>query len=210
MYEEVWWQTPELGGQNGQPLLKDTGHRATPAGMKEGDGPSGWIHHGNGDTIGPCHSEKKTLRIRDVAVSIGAKDQPAVRVGYLMSGSALRSNGSPTMKQDRLPMNLMRVNDGGEPETGTESEPGDTPAPRRWDGEESKIFGPLPRIGVATRRTLDQPGEPHLPIRVSPETGVTRSKDLPDTAEVNHGRCRAYHGNGLPDTYQMDPGDLSD
>ncbi len=67
MYEEVWGQTPELGGQNGQPLLKDTGHRATPAGMKEGDGPSGWIHHENGDTIGPCHSEKKTLRIRDVA-----------------------------------------------------------------------------------------------------------------------------------------------
>ena len=175
MYEEVWWQTPELGGQNGQPLLEDTGHRATPAGMKEGDGPSGWIHHENGDTIGPCHSEKKTLRIRDVAVSIGAKDQPAVRVGYLLSGSALRSNGSPTMKQDRLPMNLMRVNDGGEPETGTESEP----------------------------------GEPHLPIRMGPETGVARSKDLLDTAEVNHGRCRAYHGNELPDIPSIDPGNLS-
>ncbi len=89
MYEEVWGQTPELGGQNGQPLLKDTGHHATPAGMKEGDGPSRWIHHENGDTIGPRHSEKKALRIRDVAVSIGAKDQPAVRVRYLMSGSAL-------------------------------------------------------------------------------------------------------------------------
>jgi hypothetical protein len=107
-------------------------------------------------------------------------------------------------------MNLMRVNDGGEPKTGTESEPGVTPAPRRRDGGESKICGPLPPVGVATRRTLDQPGEPHLPIRVSPETGVTRSKNLPDTAEVNHGRCRAYHGNGLPDTYQMDPGGLSD
>ena len=84
------------------------------------------------------------------------------------------------------------------------------PGPRgRGIGEESEVPKGLTCARLPTGRALDEPREPSFPFGVDPVTGIARPKDFLDSRDVNPGRCRAYHGNELPDIDPIDPGNLS-